>query len=203
VETPDKESAVFMAGLPIDLRDDAKDYPALVLGNFMTGGGFLNSRLAKRIRQQEGISYGVGSFFYASAFENDAYFGSYAIYAPQNAELLVRAYKEEIARVLESGFAPDEVAEAKQGWLQQRTVSRSSERELARTLASREYEGRTLAFDEKLERAVEALTPEQIVAAMKRFLDPARISTVQAGDFAKAGKLAEAEAQDPAPAAVR
>ena len=35
--------------------------PALVLGNYMLGGGFLNSRLATRIRQKEGLSYGVGS----------------------------------------------------------------------------------------------------------------------------------------------
>jgi zinc protease len=193
LEIPDKESAVFMAGLPLDLRDTAREYPALVLGNFMTGGGFLNSRLATRIRQEEGISYGVGSFFYASAFENDSYFGSYAIYAPQNSELLIRAYKEEITRVLESGFAPDEIAQAKQGWLGQRKVSRSGERELAGMLARREYEGRTLEWDENLERNIESLTNEQIVAAMKKFLDVDKISMIQAGDFSKAKGLAENE----------
>ncbi len=203
VETPDKESAVFMAGLPLDLRDNAAEYPALVLGNFMTGGGFLNSRLATRIRQTEGISYGVGSFFYASPFENDAYFGSYAIYAPQNSELLVRAYKEEIAKILEAGFGPEEIAEAKQGWLQQRRVSRSSDRELASALTAREFEGRTLAWDEKIERSVEALTNDQVVSAMKKFLDVGKISMIQAGDFAKAQKLASADPPAAEPAAVR
>jgi zinc protease len=189
LETPDKESAVFMAGLPLDIRDNAQEYPALVLGNFMTGGGFLNSRLATRIRQNEGISYGVGSFFYASAFENDGYFGSYAIYAPQNAELLVRAYKEEITKVLEAGFEPEEIAEAKQGWLQSRRVSRSTDRELARTLASREHEGRTLSWDEKIDSVIDSLTNDEIVAAMKKFLDVGKISIVQAGDFAKAAEM--------------
>src|SRR5262249_35032687 len=59
IETPDKESAVFLAGLRMDMRDDSPDYPALVLGGFMTGGGFLNSRLATRLRQKDGLSYGV------------------------------------------------------------------------------------------------------------------------------------------------
>src|SRR6185503_2008765 len=72
IEAPDKESAVFRAGLRVEMRDDAADYPALVLGNFMTGGGFLNSRLATRIRRNDGLSYGVGSFFAASAFDKDA-----------------------------------------------------------------------------------------------------------------------------------
>jgi len=118
VETPDKESAVFAAGLRIPMRDDSADYPAMVLGNFMTGGGFLNSRLAVRIRQKEGLSYGVRSSFNASAFDSDAQFGSFAIYAPQNSERLVAAYQEEIAKIVEKGFTDEEIAEAKKGWLQ-------------------------------------------------------------------------------------
>src|SRR6202008_3622695 len=94
VEAPDKESAVFQAGLRIPMRDDAPEYPALVLGNFMTGGGFLNSRLADRIRQKEGLSYGVGSSFSASPFDQDAVFGAQAIYAPQNADKLLAAFQD-------------------------------------------------------------------------------------------------------------
>src|SRR5206468_1550452 len=120
IETPDKESAFFTAGLRIDMRDDAPEYPAVVLGDFMTGGGFLNSRLATRIRQKDGVSYGVGSYFFASSFDRDAYFGSYAIYAPQNADRLVSAFNEEIAKILDKGFTADEIGEAKKGWLQER-----------------------------------------------------------------------------------
>ena len=61
VQTPDKANAFFIAGQNLKLRDDDPDYPALVLGNYMLGGGFLNSRLAVRIRQKDGLSYGVGS----------------------------------------------------------------------------------------------------------------------------------------------
>ena len=46
---------------PRPASDDDPDYPALLLANYMFGGGFLNSRLAVRIRQKEGLSYGVGS----------------------------------------------------------------------------------------------------------------------------------------------
>ncbi|HXM77084.1 MAG TPA: insulinase family protein, partial [Thermoanaerobaculia bacterium] len=48
--TPDKANAFFLAGMPLKMRDDDPDFPALVLGNYMLGGGFLNSRLATRIR---------------------------------------------------------------------------------------------------------------------------------------------------------
>ncbi|MFY8037245.1 MAG: insulinase family protein, partial [Cyclobacteriaceae bacterium] len=63
VETPDKANAFFVAAYNFEFRDDNPDYPAMVMANFMLGGGFLNSRLATRIRQKEGLSYGVGSQF--------------------------------------------------------------------------------------------------------------------------------------------
>jgi zinc protease len=197
IETPDKESAVFSAGLRVPMRDDSSDYPAMVLGNFMTGGGFLNSRLATRIRQKDGLSYGVGSSFNASPFDQDGQFGSFAIYAPQNAERLVTAYEEEIARVIDKGFTDEEIAEAKKGWLQGRNVSRASDRELARTLASREYQKRTLKWDGTVEDQVAKLGSAQILATMRKYLDPAKISYIQAGDFAKAKAAAAAPASQP------
>ena len=59
-ETPDKANAFFLAGINMNVRDDDPEYAALVLGNYMLGGGFLNSRLATRVRQKDGLSYGVG-----------------------------------------------------------------------------------------------------------------------------------------------
>ena len=70
--TADKANAYFLAGLNLYVSDDDADYPALVLGNYLLGGGFLNSRLATRIRQKEGISYGINSGFAASSYEPHA-----------------------------------------------------------------------------------------------------------------------------------
>ena len=69
IETPDKANAYFRAGQTIEMGDEHPDYPAMVLGTYMLGGGFLNSRLAVRIRQEEGLSYGVAAFFGASALD--------------------------------------------------------------------------------------------------------------------------------------
>ncbi len=186
LETPDKANAFFIAGENLRLRDEDPDYPALVLGNYMLGGGFLNSRLAARIRQREGLSYGVGSHIQASPLDDAGSFTAYAIYAPQNEAKLEAAFKEELARVLKDGFEPKEIAEAKSGWLQSQQVSRAQDPSLARILATDLYIKRTLAWDAEIEKKVEALTGEQILAAMRRHIDPAKLTIVKAGDFAKA-----------------
>lgn len=188
LEAPDKANAFFIAGQPLNLRDDDPDFPALVLGNYMLGGGFLNSRLAVRIRQKEGLSYGVGSQLQASSLDKNGVFMAFAIYAPQNRDKLEAAFKEEIEKMLKDGFAADEIAAAKKGWLQSRQVSRAQDNELAGRLNGYNFLNRTLAWDADLEKKVESLTAEQIVAALRRHINPAKISVVKAGDFAKAAK---------------
>ncbi len=192
LETPDKANAFFIAGQNLPLGDEDPDYPALVLGNYMLGGGFLNSRLAVRIRQKDGLSYGVGSQLQASALDRSGAFTTFAIYAPQNEAKLETAFKEEIARVLKDGFEAQEIAEARSGWLQSRQVTRAQDASLARTLATDLYIKRTLAWDAAFEKKVEALTGEQILAAMRKYLDPAKMTIVKAGDFAKSAAAAPA-----------
>jgi zinc protease len=199
IETPDKESASFSAGLRIRLAESDADYPAMLLAGMMTGGGFLNSRLAVRIRQQEGLSYGVGARLSAGEWESDGHFGAFAIYAPQNDARLLTAFREEIARITSDGFTADEVAQAKSGWLQQQTVSRSQNRDLARTLADREQRGLTLDWDARIEQRVAEVSPQEILDAWRRTIAPERISIVRAGDFANAAK----HAAEPPPPGMR
>ena len=184
-ETPDKANAFFIAGLNLKMRDDDPDYPAMVLGNYMMGGGFLNSRLATRLRQKEGLSYNVGSQFSASSLDQAGTFLAVAIYAPQNVARLEVAFNEEIARALKDGFTAEELAAAKSGYLQNRQVNRSQDAGLSRTLASYLFLGRTLGWDAEFEKKVAALTPEQVAAAMRRHIDPSKLTIVKAGDFAK------------------
>ncbi len=182
---PDKANAFFVAGFNLKIRDDNPDYPALLLGNYMLGGGFLNSRLASRIRQKEGLSYGVGSGINISALDEWGRFTANAIYAPQNVDKLEAAFKDEIAKMLKDGFTEAEVEAAKSGYLQSRQVSRAQDNELAGRLNSYLFLGRTLKWDADLDAKLKALTPEQISAAMRRHIDPTKITIIKSGDFAK------------------
>ena len=185
LETPDKANAFFVAGLNLAVQDTDPDHPALVLGNFMLGGGFLNSRLATRIRVKEGLSYGVGSQYQASAQDKVGKWTAYAIYAPQNGDKLEAAFREELAKVVEAGFTAEELKAAKSGWLQAQQMSRAQDPELAARLAGNLFDGRTMAFQADLERRVLALTNSEIQAALKKILEPARFVIVKAGAFAK------------------
>jgi zinc protease len=185
-ETPDKANAFFLAAQIMPISTSHPDYAALTMGNFILGGGFLNSRLATRIRQQDGLSYGVGSQFNASDLDKRGSFMAYAIYNPENREALEKAFKEEIEKARMDGFTPEEVEAAKSSWVQSQQMRRAEDRSMAGMLGSNAYLNRDMQWSKKMEDKMMSLTPEQINAAVKKYIDVEKMVIMRAGDFAKA-----------------
>ena len=183
INTPDKANASYTAGLVFPLRDDDPDYPPLLMGNYLFGSGALSSRLGTRIRQQEGLSYSIGSSLSVSSFDKRAGLTIAAICNPQNIRRVEKAVREELEPLLREGVTKDELDQGKQGYLQSQQVGRSSDTALVGILANLSHVGRTMAFQAELEKKIQALTPEQIVTALRKHLDPKKLVIVTAGDF--------------------
>jgi len=185
IETPDKANAVFYAAQNVELKDDDPDYPAAIFANFMLGGSGMSSRITARLRQKEGLSYSAGAGLNVQAQDRYGTWQAFAIYAPQNIERLQTAFREEIDRALKDGFTAAEIEQLRGGYLQFRSQGRANDNELVGILVSRRFAGRTMTYDEELESKVGALTPDQITAALRKYIDPKRMVIVRAGDFAK------------------
>lgn len=188
INTPDKANAAYVAGYGFSMRSDNPEFPAVELGGYMLGGGFLNSRLATRIRQKEGLSYTVRGSFGASDFDEKAAFSAYMIYNPENLSKLEAAFKEEIDRAAKEGFTTEEVEAAKSGWLGSQKVNRSGDSYLAGTLNYYLELGRDFSWNAQKEKNVAALTTDKVNAAIKKNLDYSKMIVVKAGDFKKVVK---------------
>ncbi len=185
LETPDKANAVFAAGSNLDLTDESPDYPALLIANYIFGGGS-SSRIFRRFREKEGWSYGAGSGLTAPTRDNDGGVMVYAILAPQNMTKLEAGFREELDKALKEGFTADEVDKAKESWLQRQAVQRAEDMSLLGNLSVNEYWGRTMTWQGGLETKVAALTPDHVNAAFRKYLKPEAFSIFKAGDFKKA-----------------
>ncbi len=183
IKTPDKKNAMYVAGEQIKLRDDNPDYPALQMGDFIFGGGFLNSRLASRIRQKEGLSYGVGSFMYASPLDESCSFISYAIYNPDNKAKLETVWNEELAKMLKDGFTEEELKQAKSGIIQYRQNRLAQDGQLADRLNNFLFLNRTMEWEKSFNTKLQNLSLGDVNNAMKKYIKPEKISYVKAGDF--------------------
>jgi zinc protease len=188
-ETPDKANAFYIAGVSLPTKDDAADVQALALANRVLGGGGLKSRIIDRLRQKDGISYGAGSFLQLNPYDANSTLGLYAIYAPQNLEKLKNGVAEEFARLVKDGITEQELADAKSGILQGNLISRSQDGTLAGALSSQLFLGRSMQFVAANEAKISASTVADVNAAIAKYIDPAKLVHVYAGDFVAAAKL--------------
>ena len=200
--TPDKQNAVYFAGLTFAMNDTSPEYPALLAGNYVLGDSALASRLGDRVRQKEGLSYGVGSHIVAEPLDERAALTMMAIYNPANVEKVKTAIREELVRLVKDGVQPDELARAKTGYVEENKVARTNDAALAATLGETLYLDRTMAYYSELEGKFESLTADDVLAVLQKYIDPERLATVEAGDFKKsdAAEKPAAAASDDNPA---
>lgn len=185
VETPDKANALFVVGATFAMKDADPDYPALLLINYMLGESPLDSRLPARIRVKEGLSYAVQSALNVGSLDRAGQWIALAIYNPANADKVYAAFFDEMGKLAKDGFSADEVEKGKTTYLQRRSMARANDLTLATQLANGLYLGRTMSFDDEIEKTIGALTADQVNAALRHNLDPAKMTVVIAGDFAK------------------
>jgi zinc protease len=191
LETPDKANAALFGEVALALNDESADYPALSVAAFILGDTG-SSRLWKRIREKEGLSYGVYAWLQPSLFEPNTPLNVEAIFAPENRERLATAFGEEMSNAVNNGFTDAEVALAKSSLRKRRQLQRTQDATLAAQLVQQAYRGRTFAFTGKIDAAIAAVTTADVNAALRKYVKPDAFALVYAGDFAKAAKAKQA-----------
>ncbi len=185
IDTPDKENAFYVAALMFPLRDTDPDNAGLEVANFLFGGGALSSRLANRVRQKEGLSYGVQSQYGADAQDKSARFLMAAICNPSNIDKLDKVVLEELEKMCKEGVTESELREGKKAFLASLKQHRASDSSLAGILQSELHVGRGIAYYGELEKRVDALTVEEVNSAFRNHIDAQKLVIIRAGDFKK------------------
>ena len=193
INTPDKKNATYYAALLRRMKDADPDYEALLIGNYVLGGGPLSSRLADRVRKKDGLSYTVGSQFRAESIDEQAMFSIYAISNPDNTEKVASTIQEVIQKYFDEGIEDDELTKAMDSYLNKRKGSRAEDQRLASLLRKNLEVGRDMSFFAKSDETMANLTKDKVESAMKSFLDLKEMIIVTAGDFEKKADDASAD----------
>jgi zinc protease len=180
--TPDKANANLAGQLALPISDRHADYAALTVANNIFGQGG-NSRLWKRIREREGLSYDVRTGLAWSSIDDNTTWTVSAIFAPQNQPKVEAALQEELARSLKDGFTAQELEEARNGLLNSRRLSRAQDGGVVGSLANNLYLERSFAVSQQVDDAIARLTLDQVNAAWRRHIAPQRVVLAWGGDF--------------------
>lgn len=187
INTPDKTNAVLGGTVNIKVSKQDADYPAIVMANELLGGGaFLNSRIPQRLRENEGMSYGAGSFMSAEYKNKTGNWGVYAFFNPLYKNRLDSALHQEIDKAIAKGFTQDELTKSVSSMMEQNKTQLGTNSFLASLIKGYMKDGRDLTDFTKFETKVKGLTVEQVNAALKQHFDKSKLILIYGGDFEKA-----------------
>ncbi len=172
-------------GIP---RDNPDYYKLLVMDYVLgTGPGFTD-RLSSRLRDREGLAYTVSASITGSADTQPGAFTCYIGTDKENFERVKREFLEELNRIREKPPSEQEVNDAKAYLLGSLLLQFTTDAGIAGQLLY--VERHRLGFDylEKYKAAVAAVTPGDVQAAARQYLDPKRMVLVAAGAVDAQGK---------------
>jgi predicted Zn-dependent peptidase len=161
-------------------RDIPDQYALLVMNDILGGGGF-TSRIVRRVRSDEGLAYTAGSSFnrpvlYPGTFQ--AFFQTKHATAAFGTRLMIT----EIERIRNEKCDAEVIENSKAGIIANLVNPFSSPNNIVNTFAGDEYTGRPDDYWRKYTKKMEAVTPDAVLDAAKKYLHPDKLVYLVVGD---------------------
>jgi zinc protease len=173
----------------LGIKRNNPDYHKLLVMDYVlgTGTGFTD-RLSANLRDRQGLAYTVSANISGSAGLQPGTFTGYIGTFPDKYTWVRDAFLKEIAKIRDEPPTAQEVDDAKTyltGSLPFRFASLS---DVAGELADAERYGLGFDYLETFRKEVGAVTPADVQAVAKKYLDPKTLTLVAVGPIDKAGK---------------
>lgn len=155
------------------------EYLAAALGNSILGQFGMMGRIGKSVRETSGLAY-----YAYSHLDSGTGPGSWSVSAgvnPANLEKAIGLIRSELERFVGEGITAEELADNKSSFLGRLPLSLESNAGVANALLGIERYGLGLDYYQRYEERISAITADDILAAARMHIDPARLVIATAG----------------------
>ncbi len=178
VKIAGKSQADLIIGATGPYRKDP-DYIADTLGNSVLGQFGLGGRIGNVVREKSGLAYYANSNLNAGIGP-----GSWSVSAgvnPANIEKARDLICKEIARFVEKAITQPELADSQSNFIGRLPLSLESNSGVANALLNIERFDLGLDYYRRYPEMVRSVTPEMVLTAARKYLDPERLAIAIAG----------------------
>ena len=165
VEQPAQQVQILVAGLAPRIAD--ADFAAVKVLATVLGGG-MAGRLFAELRDKQALAYTASAFF--DPVRDPGALILYLGTAPDNAARAEEALRKEIERVRSEPVGAEELRRAKGYLLGNYEMNRRTNDRQAWSLAFHEIESVGQGYPDRYRRAVEAVTPDDVLRAARAYL---------------------------------
>jgi zinc protease len=160
-------------------RMDDPEYPVLTVMETILGSGF-TSRLFREVRSRQGLAYSVRGR-YGCGFHHPGLFMVACQTQSGKTVHAIRAMQREVERITESMVTQEELATAKEAFLNAFVLNYESIGQIAQRLLAYEYYGYPPDFLERLRDGVEQVTRGQVLKVARQYLRPQAMQILVVG----------------------
>ena len=191
VSMPEKQNVDVRLGHALSVRRQDDDYLPLYLASYILGGNF-SARLMATIRDEMGLTYGIGSGLVDVSTEYDGHWQVAVTLSQENLERGIEATREQVETFVREGATADELAEKKTTVTGSFKVALATTGGLATSLLRNAERGFPLDYLDRFPHLVDQIGLDQLNAAVREHLDPHQLHLAQAGHLG--GPAAEEQA---------
>ncbi len=177
-----KAQSVSFLGYVGIKRQDPRFYSSLVL-NQILGGDTLASRLGTEIRDRQGLTYGIYSYFQTGTQAGPFFISMQT--APEDAKKAIDSTVKLLQQIRDQGVSAAEVSNAVRSLTTTYPVDLANPVDLSSTILYNEVYGLNPMELRQYSNQIGAVTPEQVNQAAKELLQPDRLIIVTAGPTVK------------------
>lgn len=164
----------------LSIKEQDPDYVALAIANDILGGSSFRSRLFNDVRTKRGLAYSVGSRLNTGVHDQGVWLVRAETKLVSTQEVVSR-FITNIERMRTELVTDQELAEAKEAYVNSFVFSFSSPSAIVSRLVELEYDGLPKDFIQQIREKVVNLSREDILAAAKKHLHPDRLKIVAVG----------------------
>lgn len=177
-----KANMNILMGTASGLRRTDPDYEAALIANAALGQNSLSSRIGKRVRDTEGLSYNLWSRYWNTDAVDGLWFVNVNV-APQNLAKAMKSTTEEIVKFGREGVTDAEVEAQKSFFAGNYQVGLGSNAGIANALVQAEKFGFGPKYLDEFPARIKAVTREQVNAATRKHFFPDKLHVIVAGDL--------------------
>lgn len=163
----------------VGIQRNNPDYYAVVVMNYILGGGGFSSRLLKKIRDEQGLVYGIASHFDARVHP-----GSFEVSLQTKtatADEALAGVLAELERIRREKVTAQELTEAKEFLVGSFPLRMETNARMAALLSQIEFYGLGRSYFDDYPDKIRAVTADDVLRAAQRYLHPDKLTLVAVG----------------------
>lgn len=184
VQIKDKANVDIIVGHATDLLRSSEDYYAATIANSALGESTLSSRLGLRVRDKEGLTYGINSTFRSPSLIAGPWYIGVSL-NPQNIEKGINSALEVMRDYIENGIRADELADEKSSAIGSFKVGLGTNAGLARRMWTNEFYALGVDYVDRYDSIIESVTTDEVNAAIRKYFRPDDLTIAMAGDYSE------------------